>query len=235
MRRFYCGLLLALGLRAALGVELVGNPTIESSANKAVVHWVTDVAAGTRIQVSPTVTIEADKTPDTQHTATLSGLRPGVTYTVVVSSARVHLATNVFTATGTATATARIPSKPDSAAKIVAAPKISAGAPPAPPATHKIWANPESLPDHFARHGGDFHAKDAEDYARKSWEFLQRAKADGLPAKVDEEGVLRVFDAQTGTFASYNRNGTTKTFFKPGSRDYFERQPGREVNLKTWK
>jgi len=91
------------------------------------------------------------------------------------------------------------------------------------------------LPDHFARHGGDFHAKDADDYARMSWEFLQRAKADGLPAKVDEEEVLRVFDPRTGTFAAYNRDGTTKTFFKPGGHDYFERQPGRDVNLKTWK
>ena len=68
-----------------------------------------------------------------------------------------------------------------------------------------------------------------------SWEFLQRAKAEGLPAKVDETGVLRVFDTKSGTFASYNRDGTTKTFFKPGGRDYFDRQPGRVVNLKTLK
>ena len=34
---------------------------------------------------------------------------------------------------------------------------------------------------------------------------------------------------QTRAFAAYNRNGTTKTFFKPESRDYFERQPGELV------
>lgn len=39
----------------------------------------------------------------------------------------------------------------------------------------------------------------------------------------------RVFDPKTGAFAAYNRDGTTKTFFKPGSPGYFERQPGRIV------
>ena len=47
--------------------------------------------------------------------------------------------------------------------------------------------------------------------------------------KLDEEGVRRVFDPKTRAFAAYNRNGTTKTFFKPESRDYFERQPGELV------
>jgi pyocin large subunit-like protein len=44
-----------------------------------------------------------------------------------------------------------------------------------------------------------------------------------------------VYDPGTRAFGAYNRDGTTKTFFKPGTRDYFERQPGRPVNLKTWK
>jgi pyocin large subunit-like protein len=234
MRLLFFGFIFALGFSSAFGVELVGAPTIESTANQAVVHWVTDVAAGTRVQVSPAATIQTDKTPATQHTATLTGLQPGVTYTVVVGSARVHLATNVFTVVGMVPASARIESSKASATKTISLANITAETKPAPP-PRKIWANPESLPDHFARHGGDFQAKDADDYARMSWEFLQRAKAEGLPAKVDEEGVLRVFDPSSGTFASYNRNGTTKTFFKPGRRGYFDRQPGRDVNLKTWK
>ena len=99
----------------------------------------------------------------------------------------------------------------------------------------KTWGNPTTLPDHFARHGSDFGATTAEVYAHLAWQFLERAKAQGLPAKVDPTGTLRVYDPGSGAFAAYNRDGTTKTFFKPGSAGYFDRQPGRLVNLKTWK
>ena len=57
----------------------------------------------------------------------------------------------------------------------------------------------------------------------------RRAKTDRLPTKVDETGVTRIFDPKTGAFAAYNRDGTTKTFFKPGSPGYFDRQPGRLI------
>ena len=68
-----------------------------------------------------------------------------------------------------------------------------------------------------------------------AWEFLQRAKATGLPAKRDVDRVLRIFDPATRAFGAYNPDETTKTFFKPGSRDYFERQPGKQVDLRTRK
>ncbi len=97
----------------------------------------------------------------------------------------------------------------------------------------QTWGNPASLPDHFARHGSDFRARTPEEYALFARQFLERAKAEGLPAKIDDRGVLRVFDARSDSFGSYNPDGTTKTFFKPGSPGYFERQPGRPVNLKT--
>jgi pyocin large subunit-like protein len=97
------------------------------------------------------------------------------------------------------------------------------------------WGNIASLPDHFARHGSEFGARSPEEYARMASQFLQRAKTEGLPAKVDRDGVLRIFDAATDTFGAYNSDGTTKTFFKPGSRGYFERQPGQTVNLRTWR
>ena len=99
----------------------------------------------------------------------------------------------------------------------------------------RTWGNPSSLPDHFTRHGGDFGARSADDYARMAAEFLQRARSVGLPAKVDERGVIRVFDERSGAFGAYNRDGTTKTFFKPASDGYFDRQPGRTVDLKTWR
>ncbi len=111
----------------------------------------------------------------------------------------------------------------------------SAPVPSAALRVEQSWGNPATLPDHFARHGSDFGAASAEDYAGLAWQFLQRAKAEGLPAKIDPTGTLRVYDPASGAFAAYNRDGTTKTFFKPGNAGYFDRQPGRLVDLKTWK
>ncbi len=99
----------------------------------------------------------------------------------------------------------------------------------------QTWANPASLPDHFARHGSDFGARSAGDYARIAAEFLRRARAQGLPAKLDNHGTLRVYDPRTGTFGAYNRDGTTKTFFKPRNASYFDRQPGRRIDLRIYR
>ncbi|MGI9089390.1 MAG: hypothetical protein ACR2HH_16890 [Chthoniobacterales bacterium] len=66
-------------------------------------------------------------------------------------------------------------------------------------------------------------------------QFLRRAQLEGLPAKVDRKGVVRVFDYGSGTFGAYNRDWHTKTFFKPGNRGYFDHQPGRSINLQTWR
>ena len=97
----------------------------------------------------------------------------------------------------------------------------------------QTWGNPASLPDHFARHGSDFGARNAAEYAGLAAQFLQRARVEGLPAKIDGQGVLRVFDPGSDAFGVYNRDGTTKTFFKPASRGYFERQPGQPIDLRT--
>jgi hypothetical protein len=228
MRFFTLGLLLwlACGANAA---QLVEAPSVALTTSNAVIHWITDVPCGTRARVEPLgprVTVTEGKGTGTQHTVTLSGLQPTTRYTVALGTAKIWLTTNTFATTGSSL-TGEAAREPRSAKQTVAESK-------APPA-RKTWGNYATLPDHFARHGADFHAKDEEDYARMAWEFRQRAIAEGLPAKLDEERVLRVYDPQTGAFAAYNHNGTTKTFFKPGSRDYFERQPGRLVNLKTWK
>ena len=97
----------------------------------------------------------------------------------------------------------------------------------------QTWGRSIQLPDHFARHGSDFQARDAEDYAAQAAAFLQRAKATGLPAKRDADASLRIYDPATGAFGAYNANGTTRTFFKPGSPEYFDRQPGERVDLRT--
>ena len=228
MRVSLLGLLLWLAFDAK-AVQLLEPPSVGLTSSNAVIRWVTDVACGTHVRVEPAgaqVTVTEGKKPGTQHAVTISGLQPTTHYTVALGTAKVWLATNVFTSTGSSQSANGVHESHSTEPTV-----IHSKAPPA----RKTWGNYATLPDHFARHGADFHAKDAEDYARMAWELRQRAIAEGLPAKLDEERVLRVYDPVSGAFAAYNPNGTTKTFFKPGSRGYFERQPGRLVNLKTWK
>jgi len=95
----------------------------------------------------------------------------------------------------------------------------------------RSWGNPSSLPDHFARHGRDFGARNAEEYALLAYQFLHRATVEPYLAKIDNHRVLRIYDPRTGSFGAYNPDGTTKTFFKPGRAGYFDRQPGRAIDL----
>jgi RHS repeat-associated protein len=89
------------------------------------------------------------------------------------------------------------------------------------------WGNPTTLARHYRDHGADFGARSAEDYANQAYEFLQRSQHEGLPTKIDGDGVIRVYDPGTNTFGAYNPDGTTRTFFTPKSGvDYWERQPG---------
>jgi pyocin large subunit-like protein len=96
----------------------------------------------------------------------------------------------------------------------------------------RSWGNPASLPDHFARHGRDFGARNADEYALMAYQFLHRAAAESYQAKIDDHRVLRIYDPRTGSFGAYNPDGTTKTFFKPGRAEYFDRQPGRAIDLR---
>ncbi|HKS04617.1 MAG TPA: hypothetical protein VJR49_04605 [Chthoniobacterales bacterium] len=97
----------------------------------------------------------------------------------------------------------------------------------------RSWGNPASLPDHFARHGRDFGARSADEYALLAYQFQRRATVEQYRAKIDNQRVLRIYDPRTGTFGAYNSDGTTKTFFKPNRAGYFDRQPGREVDLRN--
>ena len=98
------------------------------------------------------------------------------------------------------------------------------------------WGRPNTLADHFARHGADFGAKTAEEYAEMASKFLQEALANGYPTKIGPGGTIRVYDPSTNTFGSYNSDGTTKTFYKPDpsehhfptNQDYWDHQPGCE-------
>lgn len=238
---------LAFGLLAWCGnalaaVEIVSGPKAEVAATSAVVRWKTNVECGSRMKfgVAPDALNRKAETPGVtvDHAVTLEALQPGTTYFFSVGTARVMLATGSLTTVGKPGSGGPAPpggdQKPSSKAK-KDRPASAAAAPVRVPPLSKMWGNPGSLPDHFARHGGDFGAKSAEEYARMSWEFLQRAKAEGLPAKYDEsDETLRVWDPKTHTFAAYHRDGRAKTFFKPDSRGYFDRQPGKSVKLESW-
>lgn len=91
------------------------------------------------------------------------------------------------------------------------------------------WGRPSTLGRHFRDHGADLGARNADEYAGMASDFLQRSQREGLPTKVDADGVIRTYDRSTNTFGAYNADGTTRTFFKPrdGER-YWARQPGAE-------
>ncbi len=235
-------LLFILGF-SAFSSEILGTPNVSVvSDSSVVISWKTDVETGTRISygLAPDqLTGNARAGVTASHELTLNGLQPGAKYFFAVGTARKKLATGEFTTAGSPatvvsapssspTASAPTTTKPKSVLAKIFAPKLDA-----PPA-RQTWGNPGSLADHFARHGADFHAKDADDYARMAWQFGQQAKRGGLLVKMDDDGTRRVYDPKTGAFAAYNRDGTTKTYFKPNSRDYFARQPGRLVNTPTF-
>lgn len=236
MRRIRCFLgylWLWLG-GAAQAVSLVQGPVVAPTPTNAVVRWTTDVASGSRVQfgVSPTRMDRREQSDvGTEHEVRLSGLKPGTTYHYTVGTARVPLATNAFT---TPVRDVEVTESPTNG---VVTPPATAATPttqPRPPPTRVTWGSLRTVQDHFDRHGADFAAADPDNYAAQAWLFLVRAKTEGLPAKVDSEGVVRVFDAKTGAFAAYNPDGTTKTYFKPGRRGYFADQPGKSVDLRKF-
>ena len=92
--------------------------------------------------------------------------------------------------------------------------------------TEESWGNPGSLARHFRDHGADFGATSAEEYASEASSFFQRGLQEGLPTKIDSDGVIRIYDPNTNTFGAFNANGTTRTFYKPSSPTYWDRQPG---------
>ena len=175
-----------------------------------------------------------------KHTVQVNELLPGTTYYFSIGTSKKALQTGNFVTKGKgAPATPPVQAPANEPAKT--APQAAKPPPPAapakptytPPPTAKTWGDRYSLQDHFDRHGADFKARSPDDYAAQAWLFLQRAMDEGLPAKLDEsDGTIRVWEQKSRTFAAYNRNFTTKTFFKPNSADYFQRQPGKPVRLR---
>lgn len=227
-----CALVLLAGA-VSHAVEIIGGPQVRAAASTATITWKTDVECGTRLQYGLNAAQLGGKVEGSvgsTHEITLQGLAPGTTYHYSVGSARTRLATGTFTTAGTAPAAAPQPSIMRRVLDALTPEKKSTPATLTPPPTRQTWGHLDSLQDHFERHGHDFGAKSPDEYAAQAWLFLQRARAESLPMKQDDtDGTLRVFDPQTHAFAAYNAGGKTKTFFKPESPGYWQRQPGRVV------
>ncbi len=247
-------------LRPALAVELKGTPEVVVTDTTATIKWGTDVTAGTRLSYGLNEQLLAHRLEGDvggQHVVQIKDLEPGTLYYYSFGTARAQLGTGKFTTSGVATKkpapaapavaalkkpTQTTPAKPTTTEAPAPKkplmerlfPKLSGGGTAAPvataPPTRLTWGHLDSLQDHFERHGPDFGAKSQDDYAAMAWQFLQRAKRDGLPMKLDEsDGSLRVFDPKTHAFASYDPRGKTRTYFKPSNPNYWSNQPGRPV------
>ncbi|WP_375499690.1 hypothetical protein [uncultured Jatrophihabitans sp.] len=77
------------------------------------------------------------------------------------------------------------------------------------------WTSGKKLREHFAKHKKEFEYETADDYADAAAAFYDRAKAEGLPMKVDEEGDMLIYDESSNTFGVYTETGKTRTMFKP--------------------
>lgn len=83
--------------------------------------------------------------------------------------------------------------------------------------------NPETVADHFSRHGKALGAKSQQDYNRLALEFLQ--SLDDKEVIIDSGGVRRVYSEKENLFAAVYPDGTVSTFFKPRQgRKYWEAQ-----------
>jgi len=88
----------------------------------------------------------------------------------------------------------------------------------------KTWGNSSTLAEHFKNHGKDFASPNSTDYARQANRFFDNRM--NYQMKIDSDGIIRVYDKATNTFGSYNADGSTKTYFKPTSKTYWDGQPG---------
>ncbi len=221
-----------LALTSARAVTLSEGPRVQATETGATIVWSTDVECCTRLSFgtdAKNLTQKAEGPVAATHTITLTNLSPRTTYFFAVGSARKLLGSGSFTTSSAhgglwKALSAVVIQKPAPAAAAKASPGLS------PPPASATWASLNSLPDHFGRHGGDFNATSADDYAAQAWLFLQRAKRDSLPMKLDEtDATLRVWDPDNHIFAAYSTAGKTRTFFKPGNPGYWKKQPGRTV------
>jgi len=234
MIRLLTCLFLFVAVARLCAVELLAPPQVTTTAGSATITWRTDVECGTRVSFGLLPNLldgKAEGPVTAEHSVTLKELRPDTTYHYAVGSARTRLAVGSFATRGKNTtdeATAK--SGQSLIERLFRKPAASAPKSPAVPPTRETWGHLDTLQDHYDRHGQDFQSRTPDDYAAQAWLFLQRARAEALPMKLDKsDGTLRVFDPKTRAFAAYNRDGTTKTYFRPNNPAYWQRQPGLPI------
>ncbi len=88
----------------------------------------------------------------------------------------------------------------------------------------ETWGDKKTLDKHVKDHGKDFGVNSADQYTKRANDFYKRGQAEKLPTVIDKHGVTRMYDPKTNTFGSYNPDGSTRTFYKPTSKNYFDNQ-----------
>jgi len=255
MQRLLFLFLLLCGVCESHAVNLAEPPRVSPAADgTATLRWKLDSPAGGRLRyglAQDKLDQAASDEVGTDHSVTLRGLQPGTQYFYSIGTAKYPLTTGSFVAGKSPEAPEPKPTMFQKLRRIIAKPAEAAPAPasakitPLPPVSPKAvvrdapsarltWGHLPSLPDHFARHGGDFAATSQDDYAAQAWRFRERAVAERLPMKLDTDGTVRVFDPKTHAFAAFNRDGTTKTYFRPDSASYWQREPGRAIQTPPW-
>jgi pyocin large subunit-like protein len=82
--------------------------------------------------------------------------------------------------------------------------------------------NPDTLADHFKRHGSDI-GTDAKSYAAAALEFVNGATEKATI--IDGDGVRRMYSETENLFAAVYPDGTISTFFHPrAGKKYWESQ-----------
>lgn len=90
--------------------------------------------------------------------------------------------------------------------------------------TELDWANDARKADHFDRHGADFGATNADEYTAMARNlYVNRAN---LETHVDLRGIVRVYERGTNSFGVFDPRGVIKTFYKPSSPTYWDRNYG---------
>ncbi len=227
-------------------VTIIEGPTVKQMDDGLVMYWKTDAPAGGKVRFG-LVEDKLDQSIEdgiaAEHRVHLPALQPGSHYFFSVGTARKVLQKGSFDTSGSSTLSgthkspASKPATPESSPARTA-PPFQKPTPPKPamdaPPTRATWGSLPSLQDHYERHGGDFRASSPDDYAAQAWRFRERATTQPLPMKQDTDGTVRVFDPKSFAFAAYNRDGTTKTYFRPNNPSYWQRQPGRPITTAPW-